>query len=49
MFPTVPFGYTPYLMEQSDFKRSYQELALQLGADKVKRMEMEVTSHSFGK
>lgn len=46
MFPTVPFGYTPYVMSQSDFKTPYKESAELLGADKVKWMKMEVTPHS---
>ena len=46
MFPTVPFGYTPYVMSQSDFKMAYKESSEQLGADKVKWMKTEVTPHS---
>ncbi len=46
MFPTVPFGYTPYVMSQSDFKMAYKESSELLGADKVKWMKMEVTDHS---
>ena len=46
MFPTVPFGYTPYVMSQSDFKMAYKESSELLGADKVKWMKMEVTPHS---
>ena len=46
MFPTVPFGYTPYVMAQSDFKMAYKESSELLGADKVKWMKMEVTDHS---
>ena len=45
-FPIVPFGYTPYLMAQSDFKMAYKDSAELLGADKVEWMKMEVTSHS---
>ena len=45
-FPIVPFGYTPYLMAQSDFKMVYKDSAELLGADKVGWMKMEVTSHS---
>ena len=46
MFPTVPFGYTPYVMAQSDFKMAYKESSELLGADKVKWMKTEVTPHS---
>lgn len=46
IFPTVPFGYSPYVMDQSDFKMAYKESAALLGADKVKWMKMEVTPHS---
>ena len=46
MFPTVPFGYTPYVMSQSDFKMAYKESSELLGADKVKWMKTEVTPHS---
>ena len=46
IFPTVPFGYSPYVMDQSDFKMAYKELAELLGADKVGWMKMEVTPHS---
>ena len=46
MFPTVPFGYTPYVMAQSDFKMAYKESSELLGTDKVKWMKMEVTPHS---
>ena len=46
MFPTVPFGYTPYVMSQSDFKMAYKESSEQLGADKVKWMKTEVTGYS---
>ena len=46
MFPTVPFGYTPYVMTQSDFKMAYKESSELLGADKVKWMKTEVTPHS---
>lgn len=46
-FPIAPFGYTPYLMEQSDFKIAYKDSALLLGADKVAWMKTEVTPHSF--
>ena len=46
LFPTVPFGYTPYVMSQSDFKMAYKESSELLGADKVKWMKMEVTDHS---
>lgn len=45
-FPIAPFGYTPYLMAQSDFKMAYKDSAKLLGADKVGWMKMEVTSHS---
>ena len=46
-FPIAPFGYTPYLMEQSDFKTAYKDSAVLLGADKVVWMKTEVTPHSF--
>lgn len=46
-FPIAPFGYTPYLMGQSDFKTAYKDSAELLGADKVKWMKTEVTPHSF--
>ena len=46
LFPTVPFGYTPYVMSQSDFKMAYKESSELLGADKVKWMKTEVTPHS---
>ena len=46
-FPIAPFGYTPYLMGQSDFKTAYKDSAELLGADKVGWMKMEVTPHSF--
>ena len=46
LFPTVPFGYTPYVMSQSDFKMAYKESLELLGADKVKWMKTEVTPHS---
>ena len=46
IFPTVPFGYTPYTMKQADFKQSYKESAEMLGADKVNWMKMEVTGNS---
>lgn len=45
-FPIAPFGYTPYLMAQSDFKTAYKDSAELLGADKVVWMKMEVTPHS---
>lgn len=45
-FPIAPFGYTPYLMGQSDFKTAYKDSAELLGADKVNWMKMEVTPHS---
>ena len=45
-FPIAPFGYTPYLMSQSDFKTAYKDSAVLLGADKVGWMKMEVTPHS---
>lgn len=45
-FPIAPFGYTPYLMAQSDFKTAYKDSAELLGADKVGWMKTEVTSHS---
>ena len=46
-FPIAPFGYTPYLMGQSDFKIAYKDSAVLLGADKVTWMKTEVTPHSF--
>lgn len=46
LLPTVPFGYTPYVMTQSDFKMAYKESSELLGADKVKWMKTEVTPHS---
>lgn len=46
-FPIAPFGYTPYLMKQSDFKIAYKDSAELLGADKVAWMKTEVTPHSF--
>lgn len=46
-FPVAPFGYTPYLMAQSDFKTAYKDSAELLGADKVVWMKTEVTPHSF--
>lgn len=46
IFPTVPFGYSPYVMAQSDFKQAYKESAELLGADQVKWMKIEVTPHS---
>lgn len=45
-FPIAPFGYTPYLMAQSDFKTAYKNSAELLGADKVVWMKTEVTPHS---
>lgn len=45
-FPIAPFGYTPYLMGQSDFKTAYKDSAELLGADKVGWMKTEVTPHS---
>ena len=45
-FPIAPFGYTPYLMRQSNFKTAYKESAELLGADKVRWMKTEVTPHS---
>lgn len=45
-FPIAPFGYTPYLMGQSDFKTAYKDSAELLGADKVVWMKTEVTPHS---
>ena len=45
-FPIAPFGYSPYLMGQSDFKTAYKDSAVLLGADKVTWMKTEVTSHS---
>jgi hypothetical protein len=46
MFPIAPFGYTPYVMSQSDFKMAYKESSELLGTDKVKWMKTEVTPHS---
>lgn len=46
-FPIAPFGYTPYLMEQSDFKTAYKNSAVLLRADKIAWMKTEVTPHSF--
>ena len=46
MFPIASFGYSPYVMAQSDFKMAYKESAELLGADKVGWMKMEVTPHS---
>lgn len=46
LFPIAPFGYTPYVMSQSDFKMAYKESSELLGADKVKWMKTEVTPHS---
>lgn len=46
MFPIAPFGYSPYVMSQSDFKMAYKESSELLGADKVKWMKTEVTPHS---
>lgn len=46
LFPTAPFGYSPYVMAQSDFRTAYKKSAELLGADKVKWMKMEVTPHS---
>ena len=46
MFSIAPFGYSPYVMSQSDFKMAYKESAELLGADKVKWMKMEVSHHS---
>ena len=45
-FPIAPFGYTPYLMGQSDFKTAYKDSAELLGADKIRWMKTEVTPHS---
>ena len=45
-FPIAPFGYTPYLIAQSDFKTAYKDSAELLGADKVEWMKTEVTPHS---
>ena len=45
-FPIAPFGYTPYLMAQSDFKMAYKDSAELLGADKVGWMKTEITPHS---
>ena len=45
-FPIAPFGYSPYLMAQSDFKTAYKDSAELLGADKVVWMKTEVTPHS---
>lgn len=46
IFPTAPFGYSPYIMAQSDFKQAYKESAKLLGADKVGWMKMEINSHA---
>ena len=46
MFSIAPFGYSPYIMSQSDFKMAYKESAELLGADKVKWMKMEVSHYS---
>ena len=46
-FPIAPFGYTPYLMAQSDFKTAYKNSAVLLRADKIAWMKTEVTPHSF--
>ena len=46
MFSIAPFGYSPYVMSQSDFKMAYKESAELLGADKVKWMKMEVSHYS---
>lgn len=46
LLPTAPFGYSPYVMAQSDFKAAYKKSVELLGADKVKWMKMEVTPHS---
>ena len=45
-FPIAPFGYSPYLMAQSDFKTAYKDSAELLDADKVVWMKTEVTPHS---
>lgn len=45
-FPIAPFGYTPYLMGQSDFKTAYKDSAELLGADKIRWMKTEVMPHS---
>lgn len=45
-FPIAPFGYTPYLIAQSDFKTAYKDSAEFLGANKVVWMKTEVTPHS---
>ena len=45
-FPIAPFGYTPFLMSQSDFKTAYKDSAELLGADKVVWMKTEVTPNS---
>lgn len=45
-FLIAPFGYSPYVMDQSDFKTAYKESAELLGADKVGWMKMGVTHHS---
>ena len=44
-FPTVPFGYSPYVMAQSDFKQAYKESAELSGADKVTWMKIRVTPY----
>lgn len=44
-FPIVPFGYSPYLMEQSEFKRAYKESA-EILADKINWMKIEVKPYS---
>ena len=45
-FPIAPFGYSPYLMAESDFKTAYKDSAELLDADKVVWMKTEVTPHS---
>lgn len=44
-FPTIPFGRSPYLMEQSEFKRAYKESA-EILADKIDWMKIEVKPYS---
>lgn len=44
-FSKAPYGYE-CMIEQEEFKKAYKESALSLGADKVKRMKLEVKSYS---
>lgn len=44
-FPKPPIKCS-FSIEQAEFKKAYKESALLLGADEIKRMKLEVTTHS---